>query len=65
MDAEVIIAKFTQVQDNRVTLEDDNIIRTCDTELALFKDQNWVKENLGNWLQCKVVEGQIVEVGGH
>ncbi len=62
MDAALAAGKLTQVKDNRVTLEDDNSITTYETELDEFKDQNWVMDNLGKWLQCKVIDGQIVEV---
>lgn len=63
MDAAMVSGKLTQVKDNQVTLEDDNSIKTYQTELDLFQDEKWVMETLGRWLECKVINGQIVQVG--
>jgi len=54
--------KLTQVKDNQVTLNDGESISTYETELPQFKNQQWVVAHLGQWVQCKVIDSQIVEV---
>ena len=62
MDAAIVAGMLTQVKDNKVTLSDEDGTTTYDTELTEFKDQDWVTMHLGMRLQCKVVDGVIVQV---
>jgi len=62
VDASVVDGRLTQVKDNEVTLTDGESTSTYKTELAEFKNEQWVVDTLGQWIRCKVVDRQIVSV---
>ncbi len=61
MDAAMVSGILTQVKDKKVTLAVDDGTATYETELPEFGIQDWVVNHLGTLLQCKIVDGVIVE----
>ena len=62
LDVAMVGGRLTQVKGNRVTLDGNESISTYETELPEFESEEWIVEHLGEWVECKVVGRQIIEV---